>query len=112
MAGDYLGLTPQTGFVTKALVGLFGSDKFQLAVSEMISGLADWAISYRCHDCAGFRVRHAEDRHWHRREMATGPTCSATCPRERRLTGYDSRIFVVFGGHAGGAVHWPRVPEI
>ena len=32
-AGDDLGLTLQTGFVTKALVGLFGSDKFRLAVS-------------------------------------------------------------------------------
>ncbi|MBY8978255.1 DUF2793 domain-containing protein [Rhodobacteraceae bacterium NNCM2] len=32
-AGDDLGLTLQTGFVTKALVGLFGSDSFRLAVS-------------------------------------------------------------------------------
>ncbi len=32
-AGDDLGLTLQTGFVTKALLGLFGSDKFRLAVS-------------------------------------------------------------------------------
>ncbi|MEL7282575.1 MAG: hypothetical protein AAGK79_19645 [Pseudomonadota bacterium] len=32
-AGDDLGLTLQTGFVTKALVGLFGSDRFRLAVS-------------------------------------------------------------------------------
>ena len=31
--GDDLGLTLQTGFVTKALVGLFGSDRFRLAVS-------------------------------------------------------------------------------
>ena len=32
-AGDDLGLTLQTNFVTKALVGLFGSDSFRLAVS-------------------------------------------------------------------------------
>ena len=32
-AGDDLGLTLQTGFVTKALVSLFGSDRFRLAVS-------------------------------------------------------------------------------
>ncbi len=32
-AGDDLGLTLQTGFVTKALMGLFGSDRFRLAVS-------------------------------------------------------------------------------
>ena len=32
-AGDDLGLTLQTNFVTKALVGLFGSDRFRLAVS-------------------------------------------------------------------------------
>jgi hypothetical protein len=32
-AGDDLGLTLQSGFVTKALLGLFGSDKFRLAVS-------------------------------------------------------------------------------
>lgn len=32
-AGDDLGLTLQTGFTTKALLGLFGSDRFRLAVS-------------------------------------------------------------------------------
>ncbi len=32
-AADDLGLTLQTNFVTKALVGLFGSDRFRLAVS-------------------------------------------------------------------------------
>ena len=31
--GDDLGLTLQAGFVTKALLGRFGSDKFRLAVS-------------------------------------------------------------------------------
>jgi len=33
VAGDDLGLTLQTNFVTKALLGLFGSDNFRLAVS-------------------------------------------------------------------------------
>ncbi len=33
-AGDDLGLTLQTGYVTKALLGLFGSDDFRLAVSD------------------------------------------------------------------------------
>ncbi len=32
-AGNDLGLTLQINFVTKALVGLFGSDSFRLAVS-------------------------------------------------------------------------------
>lgn len=32
-AGDDLGLNLQTGFTTKALLGLFGSDRFRLAVS-------------------------------------------------------------------------------
>jgi len=32
-AGNDLGLTLQNGFVTKALVGLFGSDRLRLAVS-------------------------------------------------------------------------------
>ena len=32
-AGDDLGLTLQTGFVTRALLGLFGSDRLRLAVS-------------------------------------------------------------------------------
>ncbi len=33
-AGDDLGLTLQTGYVTKALLGLFGTDDFRLAVSD------------------------------------------------------------------------------
>ena len=40
-AGDDLGLTLQTGFVTKALLGLFGSDKFRLAVSADGSSFFD-----------------------------------------------------------------------
>ena len=34
-AGDDLGLTLQAGFVTKALVGLFGSDRFRLGVATL-----------------------------------------------------------------------------
>jgi hypothetical protein len=43
-AGDDLGLTLQTGFVTKALVALFGSDRFRLGVmadgSSFFDGLS------------------------------------------------------------------------
>ena len=40
-AGDDLGLTLQTGFVTKALLGLFGSDRVRLAVSADGSTIFD-----------------------------------------------------------------------
>ncbi len=43
-AGDDLGLTLQSGFVTKALVGLFGSDSFRLAVSADGSTFFDGLI--------------------------------------------------------------------
>ena len=43
-AGDDLGLTLQTGFVTKALLGLFGSDKFRLVVSADGSTFFDGLI--------------------------------------------------------------------
>ena len=43
-AGDDLGLTLQTGFVTKALLGLFGSDKLRLAVSADGSSFFDGLI--------------------------------------------------------------------
>jgi hypothetical protein len=43
-AGDDLGLNLQTGFVTKALLGLFGSDKFRLAVSADGSSFFDGLI--------------------------------------------------------------------
>jgi hypothetical protein len=43
-AGDGLGLTLQTGFVTKALLGLFGSDNFRLAVSADGSSFFDGLI--------------------------------------------------------------------
>ena len=42
--GDDLGLTLQTGYVTKALVGLFGTDKFRLAVSADGSTFFDGLI--------------------------------------------------------------------
>jgi Protein of unknown function (DUF2793) len=42
--GDDLGLTLQTAFVTKALVGLFGSDRFRLAVSADGSTFFDGLI--------------------------------------------------------------------
>jgi len=43
-AGDDLGLTLQSGFATKALVGLFGSDSFRLAVSADGSTFFDGLI--------------------------------------------------------------------
>ncbi|SLN61523.1 hypothetical protein ROG8370_02833 [Roseovarius gaetbuli] len=43
-AGDDLGLTLQTGFVTKALLGLFGSDRLRLAVSADGSTFFDGLI--------------------------------------------------------------------
>jgi hypothetical protein len=43
-AGNDLGLTLQTAYVTKALVGLFGSDKFRLAVSVDGSSFFDGLI--------------------------------------------------------------------
>lgn len=43
-AGDDLGLALQTGFVTKALLGLFGSDRFRLAVSPDGSTFFDGLI--------------------------------------------------------------------
>jgi hypothetical protein len=43
-AGDDLGLTLQTGFSTRALLGLFGSDTFRLAVSADGSSFFDGLI--------------------------------------------------------------------
>jgi len=43
-AGDDLGYVFQTGFVTKALLGLFGSDQFRLAVSADGSSFFDGLI--------------------------------------------------------------------
>jgi len=44
VAGGDLGLTLQTAYVTKALLGLFGSDKFRLAVSADGSSFFDGFI--------------------------------------------------------------------
>lgn len=44
-AGDDLGLTLQTGFSTRALLGLFGSDRFRLAVSADGSTFFDGLIA-------------------------------------------------------------------
>jgi hypothetical protein len=44
VTGDDLGLTLQTGFVTTALVGLFGTDRFRLAVSADGSTFFDGLI--------------------------------------------------------------------
>ncbi len=71
-AGDDLGLTLQTGFVTKALVGLFGSDKFRLAVSVDGSTFFD-----------GFSV-----------DNATGIVDQPRLPRFKAYTNYDNYVGV------------------
>ncbi|ODN69981.1 DUF2793 domain-containing protein [Methylobrevis pamukkalensis] len=69
-AGDDLGLTLQTGFVTKALVGLFGSDRFRLAVS------ADGSIFFD-----GLSV-----------DNATGIVDQPRLPRFKAWTNYDNYV--------------------
>ena len=69
-AGDDLGLTLQTGFVTKALVGLFGSDRFRLAVSADGSTFFD-----------GFSV-----------DNATGIVDQPRLPRFKAYTNYDNYV--------------------
>lgn len=71
-AGDDLGLTPQTGFVTKALVGLFGSDRFRLAVSADGSTFFD-----------GLSV-----------DNATGIVDQPRLPRFKAWTNYDNYVGV------------------
>jgi len=71
-AGDDLGLTLQTGFVTKALVGLFGSDRFRLAVS------ADGSTFFE-----GLSV-----------DNATGIVDQPRLPRFRAYTNYDNYVGV------------------
>jgi hypothetical protein len=73
-AGDDLGLTLQTGFVTKALVGLFGSDRFRLAVSADGSAFFD-----------GLSVDNANDivdqprlPRWYRWRRSTPSSCRGT----------------------------------
>ncbi|WP_108485418.1 DUF2793 domain-containing protein [Oceaniglobus ichthyenteri] len=71
-AGDDLGLTLQTGFVTKALLGLFGSDKFRLAVSVDGSTFFD-----------GLTV-----------DNATGIVDQPQLPRFKAYTNYDNYVGV------------------
>ncbi|MEF2552619.1 hypothetical protein VQ042_14790 [Aurantimonas sp. A2-1-M11] len=70
--GDDLGLVLQTGFVTKALVGLFGSDSFRLAVSVDGSTFFD-----------GLSV-----------DNATGIVDQPRLPRFKAYTNYDNYVGV------------------
>jgi hypothetical protein len=70
--GDDLGLTLQTGFVTKALVGLFGSDRLRLAVSADGSTFFD-----------GLSV-----------DNATGIVDQPRLPRFKVYTNYDNYVGV------------------
>ena len=69
-AGDDLGLTLQTGFVTKALLGLFGSDRFRLAVSPDGSTFFDGLIV----------------------DNATGIVDQPRLPRFKGYTNYDNYV--------------------
>ena len=71
-AGDDLGLTLQTGFVTKALMGLFGSDRFRLAVSADGSSFFDGLIV----------------------DNATGIVDQPRLPRFKGYTNYDNYVAV------------------
>ena len=71
-AGDDLGLTLQTAYVTKALLGLFGSDKFRLAVSADGSSFFD-----------GFIV-----------DNASGIVDQPRLPRFKGYTNYDNYVAV------------------
>jgi hypothetical protein len=71
-AGDDLGLTLQTNFVTKALVGLFGSDRFRLSVSADGSTFFD-----------GLSV-----------DNATGIVDQPRLPRFKAYTNYDNYVGV------------------
>jgi len=71
-AGDDLGLTLQTGYVPKALVGLFGSDKFRLAVSADGSSFFDGLIV----------------------DNATGIVDQPRLPRFKGYTNYDNYVAV------------------
>ena len=61
-AADDLGLTLQSGFVTRALVGLFGSDRFRLAVSPDASTFHD---TLRADPVSGILVKPRLPRCWH-----------------------------------------------
>lgn len=71
-AGSDLGLTLQTGYVTKALLGLFGSDRFRLAVSQDGSAFFD-----------GFIV-----------DNANGIIDQPRLPRFKGYTNYDNYVAV------------------
>jgi hypothetical protein len=71
-AGDDLGLTLQTAYVTKALLGLFGSDKFRLAVSADGSSFFD-----------GFIV-----------DNASGIVDQPRLPRFKAYTNYDNYVAI------------------
>ncbi len=71
-SSDDLGLTLQTGFMTKALVGLFGSDRFRIAVSADGSTFFD-----------GFSV-----------DNATGIVDQPRLPRFKAYTNYDNYVGV------------------
>jgi hypothetical protein len=71
-AGDDLGLTLQTAYVTKALLGLFGSDKIRLAVSADGSSFFD-----------GFIV-----------DNANGVVDQPRLPRFKGYTNYDNYVAV------------------
>jgi hypothetical protein len=71
-AGDDLGLTLQTGYVTKALMGLFGSDRFRLAVSPDGSTFFDGLIV----------------------DNATGIIDQPRLPRFKGYTNYDNYVAV------------------
>jgi len=71
-AGDDLGLTLQTSFVTKALVGLFGSDRFRLAISADGSTFFD-----------GLSV-----------DNASGIVDQPRLPRFKAYTNYDNNVGV------------------
>ena len=71
-AGRDLGLTLQTAYVTKALMGLFGSDRFRLAVSADGSSFFDGLIV----------------------DNATGIVDQPRLPRFKGYTNYDNYIAV------------------
>ena len=71
-AGNDLGLTLQTGFSTRALVGLFGSDRFRLTVSADGSTFFD-----------GLSV-----------DNATGIVDQPQLPRFKAYTNYDNYVGV------------------
>lgn len=71
-AGRDLGLTLQTAYVTKALMGLFGSDRFRLAVSADGSSFFDGLIV----------------------DNATGIVDQPRLPRFKGYTNYDNYVAV------------------